>query len=91
MKTSGNTHHLALASYVDNDSLNMLVLRFPFGTSQQSNVLTIIHDAFQPLSFWSNFMPSNRFDGVAMDTHIYLMFTNQVRVCQLYCNARRTH
>jgi len=58
----------------------MLVLRFPFGTSQQSNVLTVIHDAFQPLSFWSNFMPSNSFDGVAMDTHIYLMFTD-VCVC----------
>jgi len=52
-------------------------IRFPFGTGQQSNVLTVIHDAFQPLSFWNNFMPSNRFDGVAMDTHIYQMFTDQ--------------
>jgi len=52
-------------------------IRYPFGTSQQSNVLTVISDAFQPLSYWNNFMPSSMFDGVAMDTHIYLMFTPQ--------------
>ena len=87
METFGKYPSLALASYDGDDSLNIPVLRYPFGTSQQSNVLTVIHDAFQPLSFWNNFMPSNRFDGVAMDTHIYQMFSDQVCVCKLYCTS----
>lgn len=38
----------------------------------------LIHDAFQPLKYWRGFMdPSNgKHNGVAMDTHIYQMFTN---------------
>jgi glucan 1,3-beta-glucosidase len=63
--------------------LNILTLRFPFGTSQQSNTLTVIHDAFQPLSFWNNFMHPPQFQGVAMDTHIYQMFSDQVCIRRL--------
>jgi len=50
-------------------------IRYPFGTPQQSNTLTLIHDAFLPLSYWNGFMQSPQFIGVAMDTHIYQMFT----------------
>jgi len=70
---------LALAS--DDDTLNTLPLSYPFGTDQQSNTLTLIHDAFQPLSYWNDFMPREKFPGAAMDTHIYQMFS--VGVCSM--------
>jgi aryl-phospho-beta-D-glucosidase BglC (GH1 family) len=61
----------------DNDhTVATLPLSYPNG--QQSNVVTLIHDAFQPLSYWNNFMPRGKFVGVAIDTHIYQMFTDQV-------------
>jgi len=44
--------------------------------SEQSSVVTLIHDAFQPLSYWNNFMPRGQYPGAAMDTHIYQMFSN---------------
>jgi len=50
-------------------------VRFPFGSSQESNTLLLIHDAFQPLSFWNGFMLPPNWQGVAMDTHIYQMFS----------------
>ncbi|KAH9987691.1 glycoside hydrolase family 5 protein [Russula vinacea] len=50
-------------------------IRYP--TGQQTNILELIHDAFQPLSYWDNFMPRNQYTGVAIDTHIYQMFTDQ--------------
>lgn len=49
-------------------------IRYP--TGQQSNTLVVLHDAFQPLTFWNNIMPQQQYDGVAMDTHIYQMFTD---------------
>ncbi|KAL0951612.1 hypothetical protein HGRIS_008292 [Hohenbuehelia grisea] len=52
-------------------------IRFPFGTSQQSNTVVLIHDAFQPLSFWNGFMQPPNWEGVAMDTHIYQIFSVQ--------------
>lgn len=55
-------------------------IRFPFGSSKTSNTVELIHDAFQPLSFWNNkFTSSEGFQGVMMDTHIYQMFSNDVR------------
>ncbi|KAF9567813.1 exo-1,3-beta-glucanase [Agrocybe pediades] len=51
-------------------------IRFPFGTSQQSNIVVMIHDAFQPLSSWNNFMPAPQWQGVIIDTHIYQMFSD---------------
>lgn len=52
-------------------------IRYPYGTSQQSNTVVLIHDAFQPLSYWQGFMTAaGGYQGVAMDTHIYQMFTN---------------
>jgi hypothetical protein len=58
------------------EMVTLLSLSYPNG--QQSNVVTLIHDAFQPLSYWTNFMPRGKFVGVAIDTHIYQMFTDEV-------------
>jgi glucan 1,3-beta-glucosidase len=49
-------------------------IRYP--TGQQSNTLVVLHDAFQALTYWNNFMPQQQYDGVAMDTHIYQMFSD---------------
>jgi glucan 1,3-beta-glucosidase len=38
----------------------------------------MIHDAFQPLSYWQNFMPSPQYEGVILDTHIYQVFDDGV-------------
>jgi hypothetical protein len=54
------------------------ILLLSYSNGQQSNVVTLIHDAFQPLSYWTNFMPRGEFFGVAIDTHIYQMFTDEV-------------
>ncbi|KAI0281199.1 exo-1-3-beta-glucanase [Russula aff. rugulosa BPL654] len=51
-------------------------IRYP--TGQASNILALIHDAFQPLDYWSGFMSKyTQYTGVAMDTHIYQMFDDQ--------------
>ncbi|GLB35841.1 putative glycosyl hydrolase 5 (cellulase A) family protein [Lyophyllum shimeji] len=50
-------------------------IRYPYGTSQQSNTVVLLHDAFQPLSYWQGFMPPPNWQGVMMDTHIYQMFS----------------
>ncbi|KAK1224186.1 hypothetical protein PQX77_012926 [Marasmius sp. AFHP31] len=50
-------------------------IRFPFGSDRQSDTVVMIHDAFQPLSTWQGFMTPPDFEGVAMDTHVYEMFT----------------
>lgn len=51
------------------------IIRKPYGTSQQSNTVVMIHDAFQPISYWDDFMPSPKWEGVVLDTHIYQMFS----------------
>ena len=56
-------------------------IRYPFGSSRKSNTVELIHDAFQDLSYWNGFMTSG-FEGVAIDTHIYTIFSNAVRVIQ---------
>ncbi|KII94290.1 glycoside hydrolase family 5 protein [Plicaturopsis crispa FD-325 SS-3] len=40
-----------------------------------SNTVELIHDAFQPLSYWKGWETSG-FEGVAMDTHIYQIFSD---------------
>ncbi|KAH9980765.1 exo-beta-1,3-glucanase [Russula compacta] len=50
-------------------------IRFP--TGQQSNIVALIHDAFQPLTYWNGILPRGQYAGVAMDTHIYQVFTDQ--------------
>ncbi|KZV87112.1 exo-1,3-beta-glucanase [Exidia glandulosa HHB12029] len=51
--------------------------RYPYGNSTKGNTLELIHDAFQPLSYWNDFMPYPKYEGVAIDTHIYQMFHNE--------------
>ena len=43
-----------------------------------ANTLQLIHDAFQPLSYWNGWEQPSNYQGVAMDTHIYQMFSNAV-------------
>ncbi|KAK7063958.1 Exo-beta-1,3-glucanase [Favolaschia claudopus] len=50
-------------------------IRFPYGSSKQSNTLVLIHDAFQPLSYWNGVLTSPSAEGVAMDTHVYTIFS----------------
>lgn len=38
----------------------------------------MIHDTFQPLSYWDGFMPYPNWQGVIIDTHIYQMFSQSV-------------
>lgn len=44
----------------------------------QGNTIVLLHEAFQGLSYWNDFMTGGdaAWPGVAMDIHIYQMFTN---------------
>jgi len=61
-------------------------IRFPYdGGSRESNTLVLIHDTYQPISYWDNFMPAPKYTGVAVDTHIYQVFSvaeNQMSYAQ---------
>lgn len=76
MEASGKNPFLATAD----DTLNILMKSYPIaGAGQQSNILVLIHNAFQPLSYWNGFMSKGtQYTGVAMDTHIYQMFDDEV-------------
>jgi len=52
-------------------------IRYPYGSSQESNTVVLLHDAFQPLSYWSGFQTPPGWQGVALDTHIYTIFSDQ--------------
>lgn len=69
------------------EMVTFLSSSYPNG--QQSNVVTLIHDAFQPLSYWTNFMPRGEFVGVAIDTHIYQMFTDEVSLRSMSLDTLR--
>ncbi|GJJ13378.1 hypothetical protein Clacol_007630 [Clathrus columnatus] len=56
-------------------------IRYPSGDNQESNLIQVIHDAFQDLSQWNGFEAAPNFQGVVMDTHVYQMFSNN-RVAQ---------
>ncbi|KAG6817925.1 hypothetical protein H0H87_012393 [Tephrocybe sp. NHM501043] len=49
---------------------------YPYGSSQQSNTVLAISDAFQGLNYWQGFMPTPNWQGVMMDIHIYQMFSD---------------
>jgi hypothetical protein len=53
-----------------------------------ANTLQIIHDAFQPTSFWNGWEPRGKYEGVALETHIYDMFS--VAVSQIPFGHRFT-
>ncbi|KAF8716095.1 hypothetical protein AX14_012427 [Amanita brunnescens Koide BX004] len=71
-------------------------IRYPWGTSQESDTIVLLHDAFQPPSYWSGFMPPPNYEGVLMDTHIYQMFSlggvaqSQSQHIQTACSATST-
>lgn len=43
--------------------------------ASSANTLHLIHDAFQPFSYWNGWQQGPGYQGVAMDTHIYQMFS----------------
>lgn len=51
-------------------------MRHPVAKGPQSNLLYAIHDAFQPLPTWSGAFPPPKYQGVALDTHLYTVFDN---------------
>lgn len=52
-------------------------IRYPYGSARQSNTVELIGDAFQSLSYWKGFESPPNYQGVAMDTHVYQIFTNE--------------
>jgi glucan 1,3-beta-glucosidase len=41
------------------------------GNAAKSGLVIVLHDAFQPTSYWSGFMPEPTWEDVMMDTHSY--------------------
>lgn len=58
--------------YLDSYTL----LRKPFANGSVGNLLMVISDAFQPLSYWNRFMKGHSYSGVALDHHSYDVFSN---------------
>ena len=48
-------------------------------SGDSDNTIVMIHDAFQSISYWNGFMPYPQYQGVILDTHIYQMFSDEVR------------
>ena len=46
--------------------------------ASSADTLQLIHDAFQPLSYWNDWEHPPHYTGVALDTHIYQMFSDGV-------------
>src|SRR6266436_1229415 len=74
-----------------NDDETMAIRQLSYPNGKQSNVVTLIHDAFQPLSYWTNFMPRGEYVGVAIDTHIYQMFMDQVGLRSFILSHNQQH
>jgi len=53
-------------------------IRHPWGSQRESNIVVMIHDAFQPLSYWNGFMQPPRYNGVILDTHVYQVFSDEM-------------
>jgi hypothetical protein len=69
----------------------LFIPSFPFGNSQQSNLVVMIHNAFQPLSYWNGFMSPPHWEGVILDTHLYQVFSMGVRLKWVYFSPRGLH
>ncbi|KAF8215877.1 glycoside hydrolase family 5 protein [Mycena galopus ATCC 62051] len=54
-------------------------VRFPYGTSQQSNTVVLLHDAFQPLSYWSGLYTYPNYQGVAVSAQLLLVIQQTQR------------
>ncbi|KAK2464927.1 hypothetical protein APHAL10511_003003 [Amanita phalloides] len=46
-------------------------IRYPYGSSRQSDTIVFFHDAFLPPSYWKGFMPPPDHQGIVMDSHLY--------------------
>jgi len=44
--------------------------------ASSANTLQLIHDAFEPLGFWNGWERPPQYQGVALDTHMYQMFSD---------------
>ncbi|WVO23073.1 uncharacterized protein IAS62_004418 [Cryptococcus decagattii] len=51
--------------------------RYPFGNSDKSGLALVIHDGFQPLSTFDNYMVEPEFEDVLLDTHSYQVFNDE--------------
>ncbi|KAL7422509.1 hypothetical protein Q5752_003157 [Cryptotrichosporon argae] len=49
----------------------------PQGSGAESNLVVSIHDGFQPLSTFDDFMPAPSFVDVLLDTHNYQVFADE--------------
>ncbi len=45
---------------------------------KSANTLEMIHDAFRSLSYWDGWQRPPQYQGVALDTHVYQILTNDV-------------
>ncbi|EGG11838.1 family 5 glycoside hydrolase [Melampsora larici-populina 98AG31] len=53
------------------------IVRHPNEEGPQSDLLYVVHDAFQPIETWSDSFAKPKYQGVALDTHIYTIFDNK--------------
>ncbi|ORX38488.1 putative cellulase [Kockovaella imperatae] len=51
-------------------------IRYPFGNSDESGLVVVLHDAFQAPSYFDNYMPSPQWQDVILDHHTYTIFDN---------------
>lgn len=49
-------------------------IRYPYGNPIQGPLLSVISDAFQPLTYWDDFQTDK--NGVIFDNHYYSIFSN---------------
>ncbi|OCF54308.1 glucan 1,3-beta-glucosidase [Kwoniella mangroviensis CBS 10435] len=50
--------------------------RYPYGNSDKSGLVLVIHDGFQPLSTYQGFMSEPDYEDVFLDTHNYQVFND---------------
>lgn len=51
--------------------------RYPFGNSDKSGLALVLHDGFQPLSTFENYMTEPEYEDVLLDTHNYQVFNDE--------------
>ncbi|KAJ9127384.1 hypothetical protein QFC24_000791 [Naganishia onofrii] len=54
------------------------VRKFDASGEQQEPPTVLLSEAYQSLGFWSGFMPAGQYNRVALDVHIYGMFSNKL-------------
>lgn len=51
--------------------------RYPFGNNDKSGLALVIHDGFQPLNTFENYMTEPEYEDVLLDTHNYQVFNDE--------------